>query len=98
MNWFEQNRFLGWFLIGLALGCLGVGYFFFRAKISSDAASARLKTTAAEVKRLESLTPFPDESHYQEANAQAAIIWMTPHVILAWVSITPFGAPVVPDV
>jgi len=25
MNWFEHNRFLGWFLIGLALGCLGVG-------------------------------------------------------------------------
>ena len=32
------------------------------------------------------------------ANAHAAIIWMTPHVMLAWVSITPFGAPVVPDV
>jgi hypothetical protein len=71
MNWFEQNRFLGWFLIGLALGCLGVGYFFFRAKTSSDAETGRFETTAAEVKRLESLTPFPDESHYQEANALA---------------------------
>jgi len=68
MNWFEHNRFRGWFLIGLALGYLGVGCFFFRAKISSDAASARLKTTAAELKRLEGLTPFPDESHYQEAS------------------------------
>jgi len=72
MNWFEHNRFLGWFLIGLALGCLSVGYFFFRAKISSDTASARLQTTAAELKRLESLTPFPDESHYRESSAQAA--------------------------
>ena len=72
MNWFEHNRFLGWFLIGLALGCLSVGYFFFRAMISSDAESARLKTSAAELKRLESLTPFPDESHYQEASALAA--------------------------
>ena len=70
MNWFEHNRFLGWFLIGLALSCLGVGYFFFRAKTSFDAESARLKKTAAELKRLESLTPFPDESHYQEASAQ----------------------------
>ena len=32
------------------------------------------------------------------ANAHAAIIWTTPHMMLAWVSITPFGAPVVPDV
>jgi hypothetical protein len=70
MNWLEQNRFLGWFLIGLALGCLGIGYFFFRAMMSSDTESARLKRTAAELKRLESLTPFPDESHYQETSAQ----------------------------
>jgi len=71
MNWFEHNRFLGWFLIGLALGCLGVGFFFFRAKISSDAESARLEKTAAELKRLDSLAPFPDESHYQEARTLA---------------------------
>ncbi|MEP6709403.1 MAG: Amuc_1100 family pilus-like protein [Verrucomicrobiota bacterium] len=71
MNWFEQNKFLGWFLIGLTLGCLGVGYFFFRAKASFDAESARFKTTAAELRRLESLTPFPDESHYQKASALA---------------------------
>jgi len=71
MNWFEHNRFLGWFLIGLALGCLVVGYFFFRAMMSSDAESARLKTRAAELRRLESLTPFPDESHYRESSAQA---------------------------
>jgi hypothetical protein len=71
MNWFEHNRFLGWFLIGLALGCLVVGYFFFRAMMSSDAESARLKASAAELRRLESLTPFPDESHYRESSAQA---------------------------
>lgn len=66
MNWFQQNRWLGTFLIVSGICILLAGYFLFSAKSSSDEALARFNEAAAERSRLERLDPFPSESNYRK--------------------------------
>lgn len=66
MNWFHENRWLGTFLIALAVATLGAGYFLWSAKGSADDALAQFNEAAAERGRLERLDPFPNEANYRK--------------------------------
>jgi hypothetical protein len=66
MNWFEQNRWLGVFLIVFALAVIESAYFLFSAKSSSTEASARFQETISEKNRLERLDPFPSEANFRK--------------------------------
>jgi hypothetical protein len=66
MNWFQQNRWLGTFLIVLGVCTLGASYFVYSAKSGSDEALARFNEAAAERTRLERLDPFPTESNFKK--------------------------------
>jgi hypothetical protein len=65
MNWFQQNRWLGTFLIVFGVCLLLTGYFFFSAKSSSAEAFSRFQEAATERNRLERLDPFPSEANYR---------------------------------
>jgi hypothetical protein len=66
MNWFQQNRWLGTFLIVFAVCTLGAIYFVYSAKSSADNALARFNEAAAERTRLERLDPFPTEANFKK--------------------------------
>jgi hypothetical protein len=66
MNWFQQNRWLGTFLIVFAVCTLGAIYFVYSAKSSADDALARFNEAAAERTRLERLDPFPTEANFKK--------------------------------
>ncbi len=66
MNWFQQNRWLGTFLIVSGISTLLAGYFLLSAKNSSDEALVRFNEAAAERSRLERLDPFPSEVNYRK--------------------------------
>jgi hypothetical protein len=66
MNWFEQNRWLGVFLIVFALAVIGSAYFLFSAKSNSTEASARFQEAISEKNRLERLDPFPSEANFRK--------------------------------
>jgi hypothetical protein len=72
MNWFRQNRWLGTFVIVLAVATLFALYFLLRAKGAFDEASARFKAAAAERNRLEHLDPFPSEANYRKMKGYLA--------------------------
>jgi hypothetical protein len=78
MSWFEQNRWLGVFLIVFAVAAIGSSYFLFSAKSSSTEASTRFQEALSEKSRLERLDPFPTEANYRKMklhleNYQAAL-------------------------
>jgi hypothetical protein len=66
MNWFQQNRWLGTFLIVFGICLLVAGYFFFSTKSKYDETFARFNQAAAERGRLERLNPFPSEANYRK--------------------------------
>jgi hypothetical protein len=66
MNWFQQNRWLGTFLIVFGICTLGSVYFVFSAKGNADEALARFNDAANERTRLEALNPFPTEANYKK--------------------------------
>src|SRR5437867_2363278 len=66
MNWFQQNRWLGTFLIVFGVVLLLTGYFFFSARSSYNETFSRFNEAAAERIRLESLDPFPSEANYRK--------------------------------
>jgi hypothetical protein len=72
MNWFRQNRWLGIFVIVLAVATLFAVYVLLRAKGAFDEASARFKDAAAERNRLEHLNPFPSEANYRKMKGYLA--------------------------
>src|SRR4051812_38830692 len=71
MNWFQQNRFLGTFLIVFGIATLGAAYFVWSAKSSFSEARARFDENAAELNRLQRLTPFPTEANLKKMKTQA---------------------------
>ncbi|PZR73537.1 MAG: hypothetical protein DLM73_10425 [Chthoniobacterales bacterium] len=71
MNWFRQNRFLGYFFIALGVCTLGAVWFVFSAKSDADEATTRLNQTVAELNRLERLTPYPSEENVRKMKAHA---------------------------
>ena len=72
MNWFQQNRWLGTFLIVFGVCLLLAGYFFFSTKSGYDDAFARFNEAATERSRLERLDPFPSEANYKKMQAHVA--------------------------
>jgi hypothetical protein len=71
MNWFRENRFLGAFLIGFAVGVIAVTWFFFSAKSDWDEASERFKNASTELSRLERLAPYPNPDNLRKMKAHA---------------------------
>ena len=72
MNWFRENRWLGTFVIVLAIATLFALYFLFRAKGAFEESSARFHDAAAERNRLEHLNPFPSEANYRKMKGYLA--------------------------
>jgi len=71
MNWFQQNRFLGIFIGGLAFAALLSVSFLFHEKSAANREQARLETTINELTRLRRSTPFPSEENFRRAKAQS---------------------------
>jgi len=70
MNWFQQNRFLGSFLVVFAIATLGSLYFLWSAKSSFDEAKLRFGENAAELNRLQRLNPFPNDVNLRKMKTQ----------------------------
>jgi len=66
MNWFQQNRWLGTFLIVVGVFTLAAGYFLFHAKSGAEEALTQFDQAAAERGRLERLDPYPKEANVTE--------------------------------
>ena len=66
MNWFQQNRWLGNFLIIVGVATLLSALFLWRAHSSFEEAKARFNEAATERNRLERLDPFPSDANYQK--------------------------------
>jgi hypothetical protein len=70
MNWFQANRALGRFLIGVGIGTLLALFLLFSAKGSYRRARTRFDEGAAERNRLERRDPFPNEPNYGKLKVQ----------------------------
>ena len=66
MNWFQQNRWLGAFLIVFGICVLIAGVLFFLARSNWNRARSVFDTAAAERSRLERLDPFPNDANYRK--------------------------------
>jgi hypothetical protein len=71
MNWFRQNRFLGTFLIAFAVATLAALFFVFSARSSFHQAKESFDQNAAELSRLQRLTPFPNEANLKAMKGHA---------------------------
>jgi hypothetical protein len=69
MNWFQQNRWLGRFLIGFGVCTVAAIYFLYSARSSSNEALARFNEATSERNRLENLDPFPNEPNYRKVKS-----------------------------
>jgi hypothetical protein len=69
MKWFRENRFLGTFLVVFGVALIAATWFLFGAKSGWDAALLRFNRTAAELNRLERLTPYPSEENLRKMKA-----------------------------
>lgn len=72
MNWFRQNRFLGFFLGALVLATVLALVFLFHEMGAAGDQQTRLETTAAEMQRLHAGHPFPTESNLKKMRAEVA--------------------------
>jgi len=66
MNWFQQNRWLGTFLIVLGSATLLCLVLLLSAKSGFEGALAHFNDAAAERTRLERLDPFPNDANYKK--------------------------------
>ena len=72
MNWFQQNKFLGSFLAAVGIASLVAIILLLYARSGFTRANEQLAETAAELNRLQSLNPFPNEANFQTMKAQTA--------------------------
>lgn len=70
MNWFKQNRFLGFLLVALALATVLSGFFLLHEKGAADEARGRLETTINDLTRLRQSAPFPNGANLRKTKAQ----------------------------
>lgn len=66
MNWFQQNRLLGTFLILFGICALLAGVVLYWTGGKWNAARTEFDTAAAELRRLEHLDPFPNDANYRK--------------------------------
>ena len=71
MNWFQQNRFLGTFLIVFGIATIAALFFIFSAKSGFTEARARFDENAMELNRLQRLAPFPSDTNLRKMRTQA---------------------------
>jgi hypothetical protein len=72
MSWFQQNRWLGTFLIVFGICLLIAAFFLFSTKSSYSQAFARFEEAATERGRLERQDPFPSEANYKKMQGYVA--------------------------
>ena len=70
MNWIRENKFLSGFLAAVIVGVGVFGYLLYSAMGSHEEISARYTQQAAELKRLQSLQPYPDEANLKKVRDQ----------------------------
>jgi hypothetical protein len=66
MNWFQQNRWLGTFLVVFGICGLIAGALFLLAWSNWTSARSMFGAAAAERSRLERLDPFPNDANYRK--------------------------------
>lgn len=71
MSWFQQNRFLGTFLIVFAVATLAAAVFLWKAKSGFEEARVQFDQNAGELSRLQRLTPFPTDTNLKKVRTQA---------------------------
>lgn len=69
MNWYQENRWLGNFLIALGLALLVGIWFLFHSKSAFADAMTEFNAAATERSRLEHLNPFPNEENFKKTQA-----------------------------
>lgn len=72
MNWLRENKFIGWFLITSGVCMLIALFLLFSAKRKFSEATVQFNQTTAELNRLQTLNPFPNESNLRTMKTQAA--------------------------
>ena len=82
MNWFQQNRFLGIFLGGLAFATFQRS--FLLHENGADRAQARLEATMDELTRLQRSTPFPSEENFRREKTQTESYHPAPGAEASW--------------
>lgn len=70
MTWIRENKFLTAFFAILVIGAGVLGYLLYTASGSFDEVSENYTRQAAELKRLQNLTPFPDQANLQKLSEQ----------------------------
>jgi hypothetical protein len=71
VNWFQQNRFVGALLIAFAVATLAAAVFLWKARSGFEEARAQFDQSAAELNRLQRLTPFPTDANLKKMRTQA---------------------------
>jgi len=66
MNWFQQNRWLGTFLILFGICTLGAGILLFMARSNWNNTKGQFDAAVAELHRLQRLDPFPSDANYRK--------------------------------
>jgi hypothetical protein len=65
-EWFQQNRWLGAFLVAFGTSMLAALILLWMARSNCEQAIARFKEAVVERNRLERLDPFPNDNNYKE--------------------------------
>ena len=71
MNWFRQNPFLGVFSVVGGLCAIAAAWFLWSSKSAFSEAHDKFDANAAELNRLQSMVPLPNESNLRKLKAQA---------------------------
>lgn len=71
MSWFRQNPFLGAFAMIVGVATVAALWFLWSAHSSWDEARSRFESDAAELSRLQRLTPFPSGENVRKMKAHA---------------------------
>ena len=70
MNWFQQNRWLGTFLIVFGVSALFAGALFYVGRSNWNQARNAFDVAVAERNRLERLDPFPSDTNYRKMKTE----------------------------
>ena len=66
MTWFQQNRWLGTFLILFGICTLGAGILLVMARSNWNNTKGQFDAAVAELHRLQRLDPFPNDANYRK--------------------------------
>lgn len=72
MNWIQKNKFLTGYLIVLAAGLVGLGYFLYANWSQSVAVNGQYTQQVTELQRLETLPAYPNADNLEKLKMQSA--------------------------